>query len=56
MIVLCFSMQGEDIFERTNGKCHFVYTVICKRTIFLSMQMVGVAFVQFSQLVDDCVT
>jgi hypothetical protein len=22
MIVLYFCMQGEDIFERTNGQCH----------------------------------
>ena len=22
MIVMRFSMQGEDIFEHTNGKCH----------------------------------
>ena len=22
MIVLCFNMQRDNIFERTNGKCH----------------------------------
>ena len=27
MIVLRFSMKGEDIFEYTNGKCH-VYTLV----------------------------
>ena len=25
MIALCFSIQGEDIIEHTNGKCHVLH-------------------------------
>ena len=27
MIVLCFGMQGEDIIEHTNDKCHVFYII-----------------------------
>jgi hypothetical protein len=32
--VMCihFSMQEGDILERTNGKCHFVYTLVNLQT------------------------
>ena len=32
MIVLCFSMQEEDIHKHTNGKCHmFTFSYLDKR-------------------------
>ena len=32
MIVLHFSMQGEDIFERNNGKCRvFTHILVCQK-------------------------
>jgi hypothetical protein len=36
MIVLRFSIQGEDIFELINGKCHAFYILVCKGRILLS--------------------
>ena len=37
MIFLGLRMQGEDIFERTNGKFHCVDIFVCKGRIFLSV-------------------
>ena len=48
-------MQGEESFDRTNGKCHF-YIIACKSKTFLSIViMASVICVHFSQLVDHCV-
>ena len=55
-IVLRFGMQGEDIIEHTNGKCHVFYTLVCKRNVFSSILMPSVLSVQFNQLADHCVT
>ena len=32
MIVLCFSMEEEDVVEHTNAKCYVFenYTLVCK--------------------------
>ena len=54
MIVLCFSMQGEDIFERTNGKCH-VFISMQEEDIFEDASG-SVICVHSSQLVDHFVT
>ena len=56
MIVLWFSIQGEDIIEHANGKC-CVYTVsLCEKVIFFSILMPSVVCVYFNHLVDHCVT
>ena len=49
-------MQGEDILENANGKCHVFTFLVRKRKIFLSIVMASVICVHFSQLVDHCVT
>ena len=41
MIVLHFNMQGEDIMEHTNDKCH-VLTFSCARETFFSILMPSV--------------
>ena len=58
MMVLRFSMQGEYVFERTNGKCQVssVYISICKGKILLSILMPNVICVRFGQLLDRGVT
>ena len=48
MIVLSFSIQGENIFERTNGKCH----VLCFSMQEENILMASVICVHFSLLVD----
>ena len=35
-------------------KCHVFYILVCKRKIFLSILMVGVICVHFSQLIYHC--
>ena len=55
MIVLHFSMRGEDILDRTNGKCHVFTFLVCKRKIFLSILMASIICVHFSQLVETTV-
>jgi hypothetical protein len=47
-------MQEEDIFESTNGKCHILKILVCKKKIFLSILMASVICVHCSQLVDQC--
>ena len=49
-----FGMQGEDIIEHVNGKCHVVYISICERKIVLSVLVLNVICSHFSQLVDHC--
>ena len=39
---LAFGIQGEDIFECTNGKCHVFTFLYAKRKILLSIQMASV--------------
>ena len=50
MRVLRFSMQGEGIFERTNGKYRVFAFLVCKRKILSSIVMASVIYVHFSQL------
>ena len=50
MIVLRFSIHGEIIIERTNGRCHAFSNLVCKRKIFLRISMSRVNFVRLSQL------
>jgi hypothetical protein len=52
MIVLHFSMQGEDVIEHANDKDHLFTFLVCKRSILMS----NVFYVHFRQLVDHCVT
>lgn len=47
-----FSMQGEDVCERTNGKRHVFYILVCMRKLFLSILMPCVICVHFGQLVN----
>ena len=47
MMVLRFSMQGECVIEHSDGKCHAIYILVCKRRIFLSIRMSSVTCVQF---------
>jgi hypothetical protein len=54
MIVLHFSMQGEDSIEHTSGKRHLYTFLVCKRKIFLSILMPNVICVHFGQLIDHC--
>ena len=54
VIVSRLSMQEEESFDCTYGKCH-VYIIACKRRIFLSILMASVICVHFSQLVDHYV-
>ena len=56
MIVLHFSMQGEDIVEQTNGKCHVFTFKYAREKYFLNILMPSVICVHFSQLIDHCVT
>ena len=56
MIILCFSIQGEDILEHANDKCHVFTFFVCKRKMFLSILMPSVICLHFSQLVDCYVT
>ena len=69
MIVLCFSMQGYYIFERTNDNTlvckrklfldilmYTYYILVSKRKLFLDILMASVIYVHFSQLVNHCVT
>ena len=57
IIVLRFNMQGADVNEHTNHKCHvFTFLNLCKRKVFLSIRMPSVICVHFSQFVDHCVT
>ena len=53
MIVLRFYMQGKNITDHTNGKCHVFAFLVCKRKILL---MSSVIRVHFRQLVDHCVS
>ena len=53
MIVIRFGMQGEDVIEHTNGKCH-VFTFQYAR-VFLNILMPSVSCVHFSQLIDHYV-
>ena len=44
MMVLCFSMQGEDIIKHTNGKCHvFTFQYACKSMTLLNILMSSVS-------------
>ena len=56
MMIFSSSMQGEDILEHANAKCHGVYFLLCKRKRFLTMSMPNVICVHISQLVDHYVT
>jgi hypothetical protein len=56
MIVLRFSVEGEDNFERTNGNCHVVYILVCKRKTFLEHTNGKCHLCTLNQLVDHCVT
>ena len=56
MLVLCFSMQIEDIIDHTNGECHVLCYSLQKEKIFLSILMPSVTCVNFSQFVDHCET
>ena len=49
MIVLRFSMQGEDIFERTNGKCHVLHFSMQEQHILNHKLMTSDIYVHFSQ-------
>ena len=51
MIVLRFSMQGEDIVECTNGKCHILHFSMQEEEI-LSILEACVIRVHFSQLLN----
>ena len=55
MIVLRSSIHWADIIVHTNGKCHVFTFLVCKRKIFLSILMLSVICVHFSQLVDHYV-
>ena len=52
MIVLHFSMQGEDISSTLMASVICLYSLVCKGKIFFSMLMARVICVHFSQLVD----
>ena len=52
MVVLHFSMQGEDINEHTNGKCHVLTFQVARGKYFGSTLRSSVIFVHFSQIVD----
>jgi hypothetical protein len=57
MIVLCFSMQGGGIVERTNGKCHLIHFSMQEEDILERKSNAQLSFVYtFNQLVDHCVT
>ena len=43
---LTFWLPGEDIFERTNSKCHVFYILVC----------MNVGCLHRIQLIDHCVT
>ena len=59
MIVVHFNMQGEDIFEHTNGKCHVLAFKYARRrfswTKFGQLSQVSLVY-NFNQLLDHCVT
>ena len=55
MIVLLFSMQGEDVIEHISGKGHVFTFFVREREIILSILMSSIICVQFSQLVYHCV-
>ena len=52
MIVLHFSMQGEDVIEHANDKGHVFTFLVYKRSLLMS----NVICVHFRQLVDHYVT
>ena len=54
MTIMRFNIQGEDIFEFTNGKRHAFAILICKGKIF-ELTNASVICVHFSQVVDHCV-
>lgn len=52
MIVMCFSMQWEDIFELVDGKCHVLTFQYERGKIILSIVMASGISIHFSQFVD----
>jgi hypothetical protein len=56
MIVLCFIMQGGDIVEHTNGKCHLIHFSMQEEDIPECKSNAQLSFVYTFQLVDHCVT
>jgi hypothetical protein len=51
MIVMCFSMQEEDIHKHTNGKCYmFTFSYLDKKT-FLLLLMLSVIVYTFRSFV-----
>jgi hypothetical protein len=56
MIVLHFSMQGEDIIEHIVGKCQGCLNFVMQEEDTFEQIMPSVIWVHFSQLIDHCVT
>ena len=56
MIMLHFSIQGEDIIEHTKRRMSFFYILVWKRKILFNILMLSVISVHFHLLVDHYVT